>query len=743
MRTGTSGAFTTLGDVATYTFSGLTANTAYTLQVAASNSGGDSSPAAASASTLPNAPAAPTGLQTSGITQSAITLTWTKSAGATAYKVRTGTSGAFTTLGDVATYTFSGLTANTAYTLQVAASNSGGDSSPAAASATTLTAPAAAPAAPTGLTTSGITHNSITLTWTKSAGATAYKVRTGTSGAWTTLGDVATYAFSGLSADTQYTLQVSASNSSGDSSPAQTTASTFALAAPTSLQTSAITQTAITLGWTKSAGATSYEVNGGALSGWTDAGDVATYTFTGLTANTQYSLQVRAKNTDGLSAAASSAARTQAAQPASLAAPTNVSTSGITQSSIVLSWTKSKGASSYEVNGGTLSGWTDVGDVATYTFSGLSADTEYSVSVRAKNSQSTSAAVTLTRRTLVNVPPPPAGLRGSNITENGVQVSWFPSSGATGYETQGNSMSDEIEGQAAPQVLYSDWTDIGNVNSISFTGLEADTEYRIYVRSINSGGASSPRFIDVRTRSPFQGGDIGRGSADSGRRASDSLEADFTSELGEPGAIATRSVPAFNCNDEQKSMIEISPQPFDLNVQCVGPVGVGVPNLIQRGVLVGVDVWGWVRGFFEVCFKQAGDLVFLDAAYAPRLQSNVDPYSRAGMICSQVDRAGTLVLLRPSSTSPTAAPTLAATAIPTAIPTATPRPAPAQPSDCKATTTDPLNFRASPGGRILLTLPALTTVNVYDRQSGWLQVEYNGRRGWISSVYTVQTGVCG
>ncbi|MCY3864566.1 MAG: fibronectin type III domain-containing protein, partial [Chloroflexi bacterium] len=606
--------------------------------------------------------------------------------------------------------------------------------------------PISAPAAPTGLQTSGITQTAITLSWTKSTGATGYKVQAN-NGAVTTLGDVSTHTFGSLSAGTSYTLKVIATNAGGDSSAVTISASTL-LAAPTGLQTSGITQTAITLSWTKSTGATAYKVqaNSGAV---TTLGNVATHTFSGLTANTQYTLKVIASNSGGDSAAAPVSARTLATQPAALTSPSSVSTSGITQTAITLSWTKSNGATSYEVQGGTLSNWTDVSDVATYTFSGLSADTEYTVSVRAKNSQTTSAAVTLTRRTLVEVPPPPSGMSSSAITESGVQVSWSPSARATGYETQGTEMSDDVEGQAAPQVLYSDWTDIGNVNSISFTGLEADTEYRIYVRANNSGGASSPSFIDVRTRPPFQGSDIGRGSPDSGRGDGDSAPGDGdrprsgdsgSSRSGDradgaPTATATRSEPAFNCTDEQKAMIAISSQPIGLNVQCVGPVGLGAPDLIARGAVLGVDVWGWVRGYFEVCFKQAGDLVFLDAAYAPRLQSDADSYGRNGMICSQVDRAGTLVLLRPSSTAPTAVPTRAASANPTA--------APAQFSGCVAITTDPLNFRATPGGRILLTLPALTTVSVYDRRSGWLQVEYNGQRGWISGVYTRQTGNCG
>ncbi len=312
-----SGTWTALGDVASYAFTGLTADTQYSLQVRAKNAGGTSAAASLSASTLPTAPGPPTGLTTSGITQTSITLNWTKPAGAASYEVRRG-SGNWSDVGDVASYAFTGLTADTQYSLQVRAKNAGGTSAAASLNARTLPT---APGPPTGLTTSGITQTSITLNWTKPAGATGYKVRTGTTGAFTTLSDVATYTFTGLTANTAYTLQVRASNAGGDSSVAQTTATTNNVppppvpAAPTSLTTSGITQTSITLSWTKSTGAASYEVRRGSGT-WTALGDVASYAFTGLTANTQYSLQVRAKNAGGTSTAASLSARTLATQSA-------------------------------------------------------------------------------------------------------------------------------------------------------------------------------------------------------------------------------------------------------------------------------------------------------------------------------------------------------------------------------------------------------------------------------------------
>src|SRR5205085_5085784 len=87
-------------------------------------------------------PAAPTGLTSSGTTQTATTVSWTASAGATSYKIfRSTTSGGpYTQVGTSTTTSFadSGLTCNTTYFYVVTASNGTCDSGNSAqASATT------------------------------------------------------------------------------------------------------------------------------------------------------------------------------------------------------------------------------------------------------------------------------------------------------------------------------------------------------------------------------------------------------------------------------------------------------------------------------------------------------------------------------------------------------------------------------------------------------------------------------
>ncbi len=73
--------------------------------------------------------------------------------------------------------------------------------------------------------------------------------------------------------------------------------------------------------------------------------------------------------------------------------------------------------------------------------------------------------------------------------------------------------------------------------------------------------------------------------------------------------------------------------------------GIGVPALIANSIDA-IDIYGHVPSGMQVCFRQPGGiLMFLDAATAPRTQMPLDGYSAAGMICTQIDRPGSIVLL--------------------------------------------------------------------------------------------------
>jgi chitodextrinase len=159
-------------------------------------------------------PPAPTGLTVTGTTSTSVSLSWTGSAGATGYNVYQGTTRVASVTGTTATV--SGLAASTTYTFAVSATNSAGESAKSASvSATTGSGTGSPPPAPTGLTVTGVTTSSVSLSWTGSSGATGYNVYRGTTKVTSVSGTSATVG--GLAAGTTYSFAVSATNAAGES----------------------------------------------------------------------------------------------------------------------------------------------------------------------------------------------------------------------------------------------------------------------------------------------------------------------------------------------------------------------------------------------------------------------------------------------------------------------------------------------------------------------------------------------
>ncbi|MYD38633.1 MAG: hypothetical protein F4W97_07450, partial [Chloroflexi bacterium] len=206
----------------------------------------------------------------------------------------------------------SGLSLGTAYTFHVRAVLSTSDlDSFSSEVSLDVTTSAVHIEPPTNLQTSDITSASLTLTWTASAtsSVTAYEVTTDGGATWVDSGSDTSHSFTGLNPDTNYRLSVRAKSGSDVSCPADPTTVRTLSTAPTGLNASGITQTAITLTWTAADGATSYKVRRDS-GDWTTLGDVVTYEFTGLTADTEYTLEVVAINNNGESDTAEITART-------------------------------------------------------------------------------------------------------------------------------------------------------------------------------------------------------------------------------------------------------------------------------------------------------------------------------------------------------------------------------------------------------------------------------------------------
>ena len=303
-------------------------------------------------------PAAPTGL-TATSTNGSISLAWNASAGAIGYKVSRGTAsgGPYSTtvaIGLPATnYNDASVVSGTAHFYVISAMNLAGESAASAqASATT------AAAAPTGLT--AIPGNgSVSLAWNASLGAISYKLSraTGSGGPYPTT--VATgltttaYTDSSVTNATTYSYVVTAVNTGGESTASAQATTTPAAppAAPTGL-TATPGNGSVVLTWNSSAGAISYTLSRGTVSGGpysTTVGTTGTtntaYTDFIVTNGTTYYYVVTAASAAGESTKSAQASATPMAPPA---APTSL-TATAGDGSVSLAWNASAGATSYTI----------------------------------------------------------------------------------------------------------------------------------------------------------------------------------------------------------------------------------------------------------------------------------------------------------------------------------------------------------------------------------------------------------
>jgi|GEM_PF-266079 len=479
---GSAGGALATGAVATITgtsaaITGLTSNTSYVFSIVAINGTGNSAPSADSAATL-TLPAAVTAVSAGAVTATTVVLNWTapSNAAGLTYTVTGGGTAVFTG----ASATVSGLTANTAYTFSVAATNVSGSGVATAASAVRTLANA-----PAGIAVSAVTATGLTLSWTAPTPSTGvtYAVRGSAGGALAT-GAVATItgtsaAITGLTSNTSYVFSILAINGTGNSAPSADSAAILTLpAAVSGVLVSTVTTTSAVVTWAAPVSATglTYAVTGGGSVGISGT----TATITGLTPNTSYTFSVAATNVSGSGAAtAATAVRTLPAAPV-------VTATGLITSA-TLSWTLA-GSNSGVVY--TVSGLPAGPAVAisgtTAAISGLLRATTYTLSVVATANGQSGAAGTVTFSTQAGyvTPSVPTGLALSSITTNSITVSWTaPTTGpAVSYTVQRATNAGFTTGLVSTAGVAG--------TSLTAPGLTANTTYYLRVMAVNSAGTS-------------------------------------------------------------------------------------------------------------------------------------------------------------------------------------------------------------------------------------------------------------
>ena len=344
--------------------SGLQPGTQYTYTVAARNAAGASAPAGgASATTAGLQP--PANLKVTSTTATSITLGWSAVTSAAAYLVlRGGSPGTEIQIAqDVASpsYVDASVSPGSSYSYLVAAQKSVGDTTHLGGkSQLSVTLP---PATPQQFKLAGVTSSSVSLSWSPSAGATAYVLGVGTAaGAESPLPDIPdtgstiSTTVPNLQPGVAYYLNVLAKNGGGSSPLSAELSTVTLLPAPASLSATTFSDVAVDLSWPRVAGAAQYEAfhcsgNCASTGSFTSIGKFAdtgatpvTARDAGLMPNATYTFQVVAQT-----AAAASPASPQATALTQLSVPTGITVTQPGDNLLQITFNSVPGATTYDL----------------------------------------------------------------------------------------------------------------------------------------------------------------------------------------------------------------------------------------------------------------------------------------------------------------------------------------------------------------------------------------------------------
>jgi len=535
LRVGTSSGATDIvndlnvGNNLTQSVTGLNANTAYYYTVKAVDAGATLSTASneITATTLPGAP---TATAATSITATGFTANWNTLSGATTgYRLDVSASPTFANFvyvdldeGALTSTTVGSLSGGTTYYYRVRAYNAGG-TGVSSGTITVLTIPAA----PVASAATSVVATSFSANWAASTGAASYILRVGTTSGGTDIlndeneGTNLTKSVTGLSPNIQYYYTVRAINASGTSSASTEINPMTPPTAPVANAATSLTSTGFTANWSAAAGATGYRLDVSTsntfatfVSGYNDLNvNAATlYSVTGLTGGQTYYYRVRAYNAGATSA--SSGTITVLTMPA---VPTWSAATLITTSSFSINWVDTL-ATSYILRVGTSSGGTEivndvnVGNVLTYSLTGLNSNTRYYYTVKAINASGTSAASTLRNTYTLSVAP--VADAATSLTETTFTAHWSDDNGPgiekIGKEKGGLQVTGGVEAvnkvnswghgyridvstSASFNSFVSGYQDynVGNHTWLCVTGLTGGTTYYYRVREYNADGTST------------------------------------------------------------------------------------------------------------------------------------------------------------------------------------------------------------------------------------------------------------
>ncbi|MFC7613150.1 fibronectin type III domain-containing protein [Actinokineospora soli] len=266
---------------------------------------------------------------------------------------------------------------------------------------------------------------------------------------------------------------------------------------PTGFQSTGTSENSIGLEWvasTDNVAVTGYVVSYGSE---TVEVEGTSTTITGLTADTEYSFTVVAKDAAGNTSGAAGpvVARTaKAPDRDGPTKPTGLEVTAKTQSSITLGWlpsTDNVGVTGYDVVSGGAVVKTVTGTEA--TIDGLTPDTAYTYTVVAKDAADNKSAPSdpVTARTDkapdTQDPTAPGNLRATDATADSIALAW-------------NESSDNVA--VTEYEVFQNGTSLGKVTGTTklVTGLSADTEYTFTVVAYDAAGNDSTPSAPLKAR---------------------------------------------------------------------------------------------------------------------------------------------------------------------------------------------------------------------------------------------------
>ena len=339
-------------------------------------------------------------VKTQGTTS--LTLAWDKNASANGYVVEQYKGGKWTQIAKTSsnatvTYTVNGLKADTTYTFRIKGYVVSGT--------TEYSGEYTRLAAKTRIANVGtfkgstVSDSAIKLDWSKNDKASGYIIEQYKGGKWTALATTKnnttlTFTVKGLASATVYSFRIKSFRKAGGKIEYSEYASLKAATSfggVNSLTVKSYTASAITLAWSKNAGATGYALEQYKGGKWvqiakTSSNAVVSYTVSGLAADTTYTFRVRAYKTAAgktiYSEYARLAAKTRIAKVASFRA------TGTTTSAVELSWNKNDKATGYIIEIYRGGKWTAIATTKnnttlTFTVKGLAKGTTYSFRIKA------------------------------------------------------------------------------------------------------------------------------------------------------------------------------------------------------------------------------------------------------------------------------------------------------------------------------------------------------------------------